>query len=156
VTPAFDTKFNAARGFVWVASFFGLLCFLTLALSGCCPLSRARLKGMSCYYFFAFFFQGLTFIIFKSDVCQKGFFDDYFANDPDQQPPPDDLVTSVSCGLATGSKMAIAATVFYFWCMTLIPKAIPPSPVGINPDRPAAGAGDTPAAEDAPAASSSA
>lgn len=106
VTPQFDTKFNAARAFAGVADFFGLLCFLTLAMASCCPLDQARLKCMSIYFFLAFFFQAMTLIIFRSSVCQKGFFSIYF----DDPTAADSLVENVSCGLTRGSNMAIAAT----------------------------------------------
>jgi len=136
-TPAFDTKFKSAEAFNWIAAFFGLLCFLTLALASCCPLTPQRMKCMSIYFFFAFFFQAMTFLLFRSDACSLGFFAPYFGNDP----PPDDIVTSVSCGLSKGSNMAIAATVLYFLCMNMAPAAVPPRPIVMTGGDDAGGAG---------------
>jgi len=71
VTPNFDSKFNAAKAFSYIANFFGCISFFTLLLASCCPLSQQRLKGLSCYYFLATLFQGLTLLIFKSNICQE-------------------------------------------------------------------------------------
>lgn len=70
VTPDFDSKFNAARAFSIIANVFGGFAFFTLTLASCCPLSQQRLKGLSCYFFIATLFQGLTLIIFRSNVCK--------------------------------------------------------------------------------------
>jgi len=130
VTPQFDTKFNAAKGFTIVAAFFGMLSFLTLAVSSCCPLDGGRMKCLSIYFFLATLFQGLVFIIYRSNACAEGFFDVYFEGDTGTGNPFNtDVVESLSCGLAKGSKMAVSATVLYFVCMLLAPAAIPPTPV---------------------------
>ena len=55
----------------------------------------------------------------------RGFFESYFVNVPGAI----DLVESVSCSLDRGSKLAISATVLYFFCMNLIPGALVPEPV---------------------------
>ena len=71
VTPEFDSKFNAVKAFSIIANVFGAFAFFTLSLASCCPLSQERLKGLSCYFFIATLFQGLTLLIFKSDICSK-------------------------------------------------------------------------------------
>jgi len=70
VEPKFDTKFNSAKAFSIVANIFGGLAFFTLFLATCCPLTQSRLKGLSCHFFIATLFQGLTLLIFKSDICE--------------------------------------------------------------------------------------
>ena len=75
-------------------------------------------------------FQGLSLLIFRSNACAKGFFDPYFQNSTVNV---EDAVESVSCSLSTGSKLAVAAIVLYFYCMCMVPKAVPPQPVGGNP-----------------------
>lgn len=126
VTPELDTKFNASRSFAVVAAFFGMLAFLTMAVSSCCPLDHGRIKCLSIYFFFAFFFQALVFIIMRSNACSLGFLDPYFKGDSDTTLP---FIESVSCGLSTGSNLAIAAAVLYFVCMLLVPAATPPGPI---------------------------
>ena len=71
VTPDFDTKFNSVKAFSVVANVVGAFAFFTLTLASCCPVSQARLKGLSCHFFIATLFQGLTLLIFKSDICSK-------------------------------------------------------------------------------------
>jgi hypothetical protein len=109
------------------------------------------MAGMSCYYFIATFFQGLSFIIFASNACTEGFFAPWFplGNATGMA----DAIESVSCSLAKGGKLAVAATVFYFVSMCSVPVAQPPEPIN-NPfakrdveaeaqgDAPAAGGGD--------------
>lgn len=74
-------------------------------------------------------FQGLSLLIFRSNACDKGFFSVYFQN---SEVSAEDAVESVSCSLSTGSKLAVTAIVLYFYCMCLVPKAVPPPPVGGN------------------------
>lgn len=95
-------------------------------LSSCCPLTQQRLKGLSCYFFIACLFQGLTLIMLKSNVCSKGFFEAYFVGVPDINA----VVQDVSCGIDRGAKLAISATVLYFMCMCQVPAAVAPTPVG--------------------------
>ena len=108
----------------FIANIFGGIAFFTLWLAACCPISQARLSGLSCTFFFACLFQGFTLLIFQSNVCKKDFFAAYF-------PSVDtaDYVTSVSCSLDTGSSLAVSATVLYFFCMLTVHKAIVPKPI---------------------------
>jgi hypothetical protein len=139
VTPDFDTKFNSAVAFSVTATVLGACAWFTLMFAGCCPISQPRLKGLACYFTLATLFQGLTLLIFKSSVCEVGFFEDYFG-----EVATADVVEDVSCSLDTGSRLAIAATVLYFVCSCLIPGAVAPSPIGYN----RAGQGDTPQEEE--------
>lgn len=84
---------------------------------------------LSIYFFMATLFQGLSLLIFRSSACRKGFFSVYFQNYPFNT---DEVVESASCSLSTGSKLAVAAIVLYFYCMCLVPKAVPPEPVGFG------------------------
>jgi hypothetical protein len=70
VEPDFDSKFKAVRAFATIANVFGFFAWFTFAMASCCPLSQERLKGMSIYFFLASFFQGMTLLLFKSDVCK--------------------------------------------------------------------------------------
>jgi hypothetical protein len=140
VTPEFDTKFNSAKALAITASVLGAFAWFTLMFTTCCPISQRRLKALSFYFFLATLFQGLTFLIMKSNVCSKGFFAAYF-------PTPnstfvtnitsakfDEVVVDVSCSLDTGSKLSLSATIFYFLCNCLIPAAIAPKPIMYNED----------------------
>lgn len=132
VTPEFDLNFNSARAFTYVANIFGGIGFFTIWLASCCPMSQARLKGLSCNFFIATLFQGLTLIIFQSNVCQTGFFSAYFTPaGSDPTTPPTDVIVSTTCSLSTGSNLAITATVFYFLCMLTVPAATVPIPLGM-------------------------
>ena len=124
VTPWFDSNFTMSYVSSFIASVFGGIAFFTLWLAVCCPISQARLRGLSCTFFFACLFQGFTLLIFQSNVCKKDFFAAYF-------PSVDtaDYVTSVSCSLDTGSSLAVSATVLYFFCMLTVHKAIVPKPI---------------------------
>jgi len=69
--------------------------------------------------------------MFKSKVCQPGFFQSYFM--PPSQQKNATLLANVSaviedvqCTLSLGSKMAISATVLYFLCSIMVPFAIVP------------------------------
>jgi len=133
VTPDFDTKFNSAKAFTVVANVFGGVAFLTLWLASCCAMSQERIKGLSCHFFIATFFQGLTFLIYRSVVCHTGFFSDYFQSmptDPDTGAPVG--IEDVKCSLGKGGRLSITATVFYFLCLTMVPGAVPPTPVGMR------------------------
>lgn len=122
-TPTLDTKFNSARAFGTTASFFGLLAFFTLGFAGCCPIPQSRMKSISIYFLFAFFFQAMTFIFKRSSACKKDFFAPYFP----QEGVPDEI-ESVSCSLSRYSNLAIAATVLYWVCAGMCSRAIPPQP----------------------------
>ena len=70
VEPDFDSKFNAVRTFSVIANVFGFMAWLTIAMASCCPLAQQRLNGMSIYFLIASLFQGLTLLLFRSDVCE--------------------------------------------------------------------------------------
>lgn len=144
VTPDFDTKFNSAKAFAVTADVLGAFAWFTLMFAGCCPISQPRLKCLGSYFTLATLFQGLTLLIFKSSICEVGFFEDYF----EKGTVLEDAVEDVSCSLDTGSKLAVAATVLYFVCSCLIPGAVAPSPIGYNRARQQDG--DTPQEEGAP------
>jgi hypothetical protein len=108
VTPDFDTKFNSARAFTYVANIFGGIAFFTLWLASCCPISQSRLKCLSFHFFIATLFQGLTLLIFQSNVCKPGFFSVYFPPNIDTG----NVTSEVSCSLSTGTNLAIVATAF--------------------------------------------
>ena len=70
-------------------------------------------------------FQGLSLIIFNSNVCTEGFFNSYFVS-PGQQNNQtfideyNSVLEGVSCTLSLGSKRAISATVLWFICGILL------------------------------------
>ena len=70
-------------------------------------------------------FQGLSLIMFNSNVCTEGFFKSYFVS-PGQQNNQtfideyNSVLEGVSCTLSFGSKMAISATVLWFICGLLL------------------------------------
>jgi hypothetical protein len=134
VTPEFDTKFNSAKALAITASVLGGFAWFTLMFTSCCPISQRRLKALSFYFFLATLFQGLTFLIMKSNVCSKGFFSAYLMTNGTLPANFDDVIVDVSCSLDTGSKLSLSATVFYFLCNCLIPAAIAPKPIMYNQD----------------------
>jgi len=95
-------------------------------LACCCKLDQSKLKRLSFCFFLATLFQGLSLLVFKSNVCEKGFFSAYFVNPNGNNDGSaySDLIQSVSCGLSTGSKLAIAATVLWFVCNSMIPSVV--------------------------------
>lgn len=127
VEPDFDTKFNSARALALTSQVCGAMAFFTFLFSVCCPVTQERLKGLYCYFFLACLFQGLSLLIFRSEVCEEGFFEQYFENVDDVS--VSEGVAGVSCSLDTGSKLAVSATVLYFVCMLLVPSAIAPNPM---------------------------
>jgi len=131
VSPVFDSAFIASRWFSCIGYVFGGAAWFTLTCSSCCRIDQTRLKGIACYFWVAAFFQGLSLIMFKSDVCQQGFFQSYFMP-PNQQnnatllAEVNAVIEDVQCTLSLGSKMAISATVLYFVCSIMVPFAIVP------------------------------
>lgn len=99
-------------------------------------------------------FDGFTYLCWPSlavGFAFRGFFESYFINVPSAI----DLVESVSCSLDRGSKLAISATVLYFFCMNLIPGAVVPEPVPMcsrNQQQEAGASSGNQQQEDAPAA----
>ena len=129
ISPDFDTKFNSASALALTANVLGAFTWFTLMFSSCCPVSQNRLKGLSIYLFLACLFQGLSLLIFRSNVCSKGFLLSYFPN------VSEDItggIAKVSCELGSGSKLAIAATVLYFVCNKLAMIAVAPPPIGMR------------------------
>ena len=132
MTPTFDTKFNSARALSITGIVLGGAAWFTLMLAACCPLDQRSIKGLSCYFFLATLFQGLSLLIFRSNVCSAGFFSVYFVNPNDPNPPDGSAIESVKCGLSLGSKLAISATVLWFCCNTIIPAVVVPQPMRVG------------------------
>lgn len=128
VTPDFDTTFNSARAFAIAANVFGSFPFFTLMISSCCYIDADRLKGLSFFLTMACFFQGMSLLLLKSDICEAGFFEQYFPNAPNGT--FDSVVADVNCSLGRGSKLAITATVLYFLASGFAPTATPFPPIG--------------------------
>jgi len=99
-------------------------------LASCCKLDQGKLNGLACYFFLATLFQGLSLLIFRSNVCTPGFFSVYFTAPgtaaPNTMP---EWMESVSCSLGKGSKLAISATVLWFVCSNMLPAAVVPDPL---------------------------
>jgi hypothetical protein len=108
-----------------VANFFGAMAFFSMAFASCCPFPQNRVPCLSFYFFIACLFQGLTLLIFRSNACAKGFFDAYYATNGTVP----NVISSVSCSLDLGSKLAVSACAIYFYCMTLVPAATAPPPI---------------------------
>ena len=94
-------------------------------------MDQNRLKGIACYFWIATLFQGLSLIMFNSNVCTEGFFKSYFIS-PDQQANQtfideyNSVLEGVTCTLSLGSNMAISATVLWFICSLMVPFSIVP------------------------------
>jgi hypothetical protein len=104
------------------------MAFFTLIMASCCPLDAKKMAGLSCYYWIATLFQGLSLLIFTSNACQAGFFEPFINPNSNLS----DNIDSVTCSLGLGAKLSISATVLYFIGMLTIPFAKPPPPAS-NP-----------------------
>jgi hypothetical protein len=144
VTPWFDTNFNMAKASTFIANIFGGIGFFVVYIAICCPIEQGRLKLLAFCFFLATLFQGLTLLIFASNVCKEGFFASYFPSLNGQNPVLSNIVKSVSCSLDTGSELAVSATVLYFVCILLVLKAVAPKPIGMSEyeDAPTPAGGD--------------
>jgi hypothetical protein len=123
-----------AKVSTFLASIFGGIAFFTLWIALCCPIDQGRVKMLSCCFFLATLFQGLTLLIFASNVCKEGFFASYFPTLNGVNPEQANIVQSVSCSLDTGSQLAVSATVLYFVCVLFVQRAVPPKPIGLSDD----------------------
>jgi len=131
VTPNFDSAFKASSAFSILGYIFGGAAWFTLSCSIGCRMDQNRLKGTSCYFWMATFFTGLSLLMFKSNVCEKGFFAPYFVNPyssnyTDAINAYDSIIEDVTCELSFGSKMAVSATVMYFLCSMMALCAVVP------------------------------
>lgn len=129
-TPDFDTKFNSARALSITAIILGGAAWFSLMLGSCCKLDQSKLRGLSCYFFLATLFQGLSLLMIRSNVCTPGFFNTYFTEPGTAAPSTIPAwMAGVSCGLSKGSKLAISATVLWFVCNNMVHAAIVPDPL---------------------------
>lgn len=128
VNPYFDTKFNSARALIITANVLGGAAWFTLMFAACCKLDQAKMKCMGVYFSLACLFQGLGLLFLRSSACNVGFFATYFEGSGIDI-NTSDIVGTVSCGLATGAKLCISATVLYCCSNCLVGIAIPPEPV---------------------------
>ena len=124
VTPDMDSAFNAGQVFSIMANIFGAFGWFSVIFATCCPVSQERIAGLSCYFSLACIFQSLTFLLFASEVCDLGFFGQYFPN-----VDVENAIESVTCSLGTGSKLSIAAAVLYAVCSFLAPISTAPKPI---------------------------
>ena len=131
VTPDFDSAFNASRWFSIIGYVFGGGACFTLLCSSCCRMDQKRLKCVAWYFLIACFFQGMSLLVFSSNVCKVGFFATYFV--PPSQMSNEtyldeyrSIIEDAGCSLSLGSKMAISATVLYFICALMVPYSIVP------------------------------
>lgn len=124
VTPSFDSAFNAAEVFSIMANVFGAFGWFSVIFATCCPVSQQRIAGLSCYFSLACVCQAFTFLLYASDICEPGFFGDYF-----QDVDIGSAVEGVTCSLGTGAKLSIAATVLYAVCSSLAPLSTAPAPI---------------------------
>eukprot|EP01083_Nonionella_stella_P108112 314040_1 len=108
----FDQYFRAARGMAPLASVIGGMVMIAFWFSSCLGMSVGIWRFCSVMLALASLCEGLTLLIFKSDFCVST------AN------------STFECELSTGSRMAIASTVFYFVaalsaCCTTAPRGFP-------------------------------
>lgn len=131
-----DTKFNSARALSITGIVLGGAAWFTLMLASCCKLDQGKLNGLACYFFLATLFQGLSLLMLRSNICTPGFFSVYFTNPNDASAGTNETpawMEGVSCGLSTGSNLAIAATVLWFVCSNMLPAAVVPEPLWRGP-----------------------
>lgn len=128
-SPNFDTKFNSARALSITAIVLGGAAWFTLMMASCCKLDQSKLNGLGCYFTLATLFQGLSLLMFRSNVCSPGFFSAYFTPPGTAAPATPSWMAGVSCGLSRGSNCAIAATVLWFVCGNMLPASVVPAPL---------------------------
>eukprot|EP00565_Helicotheca_tamesis_P004174 CAMPEP_0185737256 /NCGR_PEP_ID=MMETSP1171-20130828/29977_1 /TAXON_ID=374046 /ORGANISM="Helicotheca tamensis, Strain CCMP826" /LENGTH=177 /DNA_ID=CAMNT_0028408131 /DNA_START=84 /DNA_END=617 /DNA_ORIENTATION=+ len=86
----FDDEFHQARAFSITAASIGGCVWLFYLLSGCMRFGKGAFKVIGFFGILATLFEGLTFFILRSYVCDNG------------------------CPIDTGAKCAISAIVFWF------------------------------------------
>jgi len=86
----FDTMYNSARALGVTASCLGFIGWLFYLVATCFPFKPMIFRGVGCLMIINCMFQGLVFLLYRSDVCAGG------------------------CSLDTSGKCAISACVFYF------------------------------------------
>lgn len=82
--------YQAARALGIVSIITGMIVVVLYAVAGCIRVPSMLFAGLGVISILTCLFQGLVFLIFKSDLCEFG------------------------CSLDTGGKCAVAATVFWF------------------------------------------
>lgn len=85
-----DEKFEAARALGTATLILGLIIWIFFLIAGCCRFGPKVFLGVGFLCFCNTIFQGLVFLVKKSEVCFEG------------------------CDLDTGGKCAISATVLWF------------------------------------------
>lgn len=124
VTPEFDSAFSAGEVFAIMANVFGAFGWFSVIMATCCPVSQERIAGLSCYFSFACICQCFTFLIYSSNICEVGWFGQYFP-----QLDVGNAIESVECSLGGGAKMSITAAVLYAVCSFLAPMSTAPQPI---------------------------
>lgn len=90
---SFSTKFNSARAFSICTTVIGFFVMLVLWFAACLPFPPMMFKCMSICLIINTLFQGLTFLVWRTDFC---------------------TAEGVSCELARDSKCSIAAACLWF------------------------------------------
>jgi len=125
IEAEFDAAFNAAKTFSVMANIFGYLGMLTIFFATCCPVDQNRIAGVACYFTLACVCQCFTFLIFASNICDGGFFAQYYPG-----LKWDEIVAGATCSLSDGGKQSVTASVLYALCSALAPLAVAPLPIG--------------------------
>lgn len=90
---SFGATFKAARAFAIVAASVGFCAMVLLLFAFCLPFLRTCFKGLSLSLLLNTLFQGLTFLVWRADICTKD---------------------GTICSLSKAGRCSIAATCLYF------------------------------------------
>jgi len=105
-----DTYFEVSRASAGMGQCLGGIAMIILAFSSCVPLSKPVWMASGFLLLLACMFQGLTFMMLKSTVCETTF----------------DGTRDAACELMRGSKCVIAAVVFWFLSSVSVLRYNPP------------------------------
>ena len=105
--PTFDTAFKASNALVTVTAALGGFCMVCVFLGTCFPISPRNYRLLGYALFLNGIFEFSTLAILGSSACAPGFFSYATGSVVDLA-----AISTASCGVGTGSKLAISAGIF--------------------------------------------
>eukprot|EP00542_Grammatophora_oceanica_P019938 CAMPEP_0194050636 /NCGR_PEP_ID=MMETSP0009_2-20130614/36313_1 /TAXON_ID=210454 /ORGANISM="Grammatophora oceanica, Strain CCMP 410" /LENGTH=406 /DNA_ID=CAMNT_0038697367 /DNA_START=24 /DNA_END=1244 /DNA_ORIENTATION=+ len=107
--PTFDTAYTVANSLTTLTDLLGGMCLVALFLGTCFPLAPLWYRLLGTSLVLVMIFDLSTLAILSSSVCQPDFFK-YATSEEITR-----YVSKASCGLGTGTGLAIAAAMFWLF-----------------------------------------